>query len=105
MQVDSPKRPSLDERLEIELGINMRDDNDQDIPDAPTPPPPDHGIEVPIQVNLLRNQSILNHQRNNQRFVRVGNVMEVVPAMDPPEEIFATPVPIIKRTRYLILLI
>ena len=82
----------------------MRDDDDQDIPDAPTPPPPDHGIEVPIQVNLLR-KGPSNHERNNQRFVRVGNMMEVVPAMDPPEEIFATPVPIIKRTRYLILLI
>ena len=44
-RLNSPKRPSLDERLEKELGIKVRDNELNGIPDFSKPPPgkPRHG--------------------------------------------------------------
>ena len=44
-RLNSPKRPSLDERLEKELGIKVRDNELNGIPDFSKPPPGTDDLE------------------------------------------------------------
>ena len=68
-QNNSPKRPSLDERLEKELGIKVRQQETANgIPDF-SKPPPGYGVQVPVQQVL--EQTPPPPEPENQRLVRV----------------------------------
>ena len=72
-QSNSPKRPSLDERLEKELGIKVRNESVNGIPDFSKPPP---GF-LPHGVPVL--EATPAPEAENNRLVRVGNMLQIVP--------------------------
>ena len=94
---NSPKRPSLDERLEKELGIKMGDD----IPDL-SKPPPGYPPRIPSTsstsaasptINIMpgaklghipsytkENSSKSADQDSNRGHLRVGNMLQIVPS-------------------------
>ena len=72
-QSNSPKRPSLDERLEKELGIKVRNESVNGIPDFSKPPP---GF-LPHGVPGL--EATPAPEAENNRLVRVGNMLQIVP--------------------------
>ena len=83
-QNNSPKRPSLDERLEKELGIKVRNENAaaaNGIPDF-SKPPPGYGSLVQPGLPLVAmqlEQQTTSSEAENQRLVRVGNMLQIVP--------------------------
>lgn len=68
---NSPKRPSLDERLEKELGIKVRHEANG-LPDFSKPPP---GYLPPSTANAVIQEPL----EENHRFNRVGNMLQIVP--------------------------
>ena len=96
-QNNSPKRPSLDERLEKELGIKVRQQETANgIPDL-SKPPPGYGVQVPIQ--QVFEQTPPPPEPENQRLVRVGNMLQIVPEVsvaakiEPTGNVSIVPVP------------
>ena len=72
-QSNSPKRPSLDERLEKELGIKVRNESVNGIPDFSKPPPGFLPHGVPVM------EATPAPEAENNRLVRVGNMLQIVP--------------------------
>jgi hypothetical protein len=92
---NSPKRPSLDERLEKELGIKVRDDLGQ-VPDLSRPPPgyPRHlGVKLG---HVPQYQTPNADPKEEGRLVRVGNMLQIVPEQTSvPRKVSPKPVAVI----------
>ena len=89
-RTNSPKRPSLDERLEKELGIKVAERPNSGLPptDFSKPPPgypPILNKTMPTQLPPIPSmvtqppESPKPEDQPNQRLVRVGNMLQIVP--------------------------